>query len=116
MNKRVLGDIEEILALQYLTERGYKIHMKNFRCKIGEIDLVAAHEGYLVFIEVKYRSSLKYGYPADAVDAKKQRIIYRVAQFYMQKHGISPETPVRFDVITIVGKEIKIIKNAFGAM
>lgn len=116
MNKRVIGDSEEILAVQYLEERGYTVIDRNFRCKMGEIDIVASNEGYLVFIEVKYRSSLKYGDPAQAVNIKKQRTIYKVAQFYILKNNISQSTPVRFDVVTIVGNEINIIKNAFGAM
>lgn len=116
MNKRLLGDFEEGIACEFLKKNGYVVLERNFRCKIGEIDIVASNEDYLVFVEVKYRKNNQYGEPEYAINKAKQNKIYKVAQFYMLKKGISMDTPVRFDAITITGNNIHIIKNAFGAM
>lgn len=116
MNKRILGDAEEEIACEFLGKNGYNIVERNFRCKIGEIDIIARNEDYLVFIEVKYRSSNRYGEPEYSINKRKQSKIYRAAQFYMMQKGLSMDTPVRFDVVTILGDHIHIIKNAFGAM
>lgn len=116
MNKRRLGDMEEISAIAFLQNNGYKIVERNFRCKLGEIDIVAENDGYLVFLEVKYRSGLQYGNPAEAIGFKKQQTIYKVAQYYLMKHKVGDMTPVRFDAVIVVGDEISVIKNAFGGM
>lgn len=116
MNKRLLGDLEENLACEYMKKNGYTILERNFRCKIGEIDIVALDGKYLVFVEVKYRSTNRYGEPVYAINKTKQNRIYRVAEFYILEKGLSAETPVRFDAVTIMGDHIQIIKNAFGAM
>lgn len=116
MNNRRIGDIEEVLAVNFLKNNGYDIIERNFRCKLGEIDIVAEHEGYLVFVEVKYRSSMQYGSPADSITIKKQERIYKVAQLYMIRNHIAVDFPTRFDVVLILGNEISIIKNAFGVM
>lgn len=116
MNKRVLGDAEEVIAIDYIKANGYTIIERNFRCKIGEIDIVAMDGNVLVFLEVKYRSSLKYGYPSQAVTAKKQNTIYKVAQFFLIKNNYSFDTPIRFDVVSIIGNDVELIKNAFGGM
>lgn len=86
---------------------------KNFRCRSGEIDLIAQEGKYLVFIEVKYRRNAGSGSSVSAVGREKQRIISRVAVFYMLTHGYREETPCRFDVVGIDGKEVHWIKNAF---
>ena len=66
MNKRVVGDIKENIAADYLKKNNYTILEKNFRCRIGEIDIIAKDEKYLVFVEVKYRNSQTFGYPTEA--------------------------------------------------
>ena len=68
----------------------------------------------LVFSEVKYRKTQKYGDPAEAVTAAKQARIYRTAQWYLQERRIPEGTPVRFDVVSITGDDIRLIPNAFG--
>lgn len=113
MNKRMVGGEAEQMVGRYLTERGYRILAYNFRSRRAECDIVASEGGYLVFIEVKYRSSLREGDPAEAVDARKQRRISEAAMYYLAKHGLSDETPVRFDVAAVEGRSIRIIKNAF---
>lgn len=113
MNKRAVGTQYEQEAAEYLKKNGYLILEKNFRCKTGEIDLIAKSEGYLCFIEVKYRSGISKGYPAEAINPNKIRRITRTAQFYMLIHKIPQETPCRFDAVLILEHEITLIKNAF---
>lgn len=110
---RSLGALKEQLAAGYLAERGYKIIEKNFYSRSGEIDLIAHEGGYLVFIEVKYRSSRRFGRPEEAVTPAKQRSIIRTAKYYLRRQGFSENTPCRFDVLAIDGEELHLIPNAF---
>lgn len=112
MNKRKIGTDYEKFAAEYLRGLGYEIVKANYRCPLGEIDLVAKDGAYLVFVEVKYRKSLKAGSPFDAVDKRKQQTIRRTAQWYLTENGLE-DIPVRFDVAGVLGKEITIIKDAF---
>ena len=112
-NNRKLGSDKEIKAAEYLRQNNIEILVMNFRSKQGEIDIIGKDGEYLVFIEVKYRSSTAYGYPEEAVNIKKQRTIRSVAQYFMLTHNIPMDTPVRFDVISILGNHIKHIRNAF---
>ena len=111
-NKRQIGTEKEKLAGAYLEQNGYEIIEYNFRCKQGEIDIVAKDGEYLVFCEVKYRSTIKNGTPFEAVDYKKQRTISRCALFYISKHRLG-DIPCRFDVISVTDKGIYVLKNAF---
>ena len=115
MNKRQVGTQYESMAVQYLTEAGYHILERNFRCRTGEIDIIAKDGAYLVFVEVKYRASAACGAALEAVDYRKQQSILRVAQYYMVSHGYGTQTNCRFDVVAIQGTEITLIQNAFGA-
>ena len=115
MNKRQVGTQYESMAVQYLTEAGYHILERNFRCRTGEIDIIAKDGAYLVFVEVKYRASAACGSALEAVDYRKQQSILRVAQYYMVSHGYGTQTNCRFDVVASQGTEITLIQNAFGA-
>ena len=75
--------------------------------------IVAKDGEYLVFVEVKYRSSGRSGSPLEAVDSRKQRIISKVASYYCLTHGYGEASPCRFDVVAIKGEEYTLIKNAF---
>lgn len=112
VNNRRLGNNYERLAGKYLEAQGYQILEYNFYSRTGEIDIVALHEGYLVFVEVKYRKDNQKGYPLEAISFQKQRTISRCALYYMKKKGLS-EMPVRFDVVGILGEEIQLVQNAF---
>lgn len=112
-NKRKIGDEYEQMAVIYLRKHGYRIKERNFRCKFGEVDIIAEKGKYLVFIEVKFRSSNVYGTPAEAVNYAKQRRISNVASFYLYKNKYPADTPVRFDVAAISEEGIRIIENAF---
>ena len=97
----------------FLEKRGLQIREKNFRCRSGEIDLIAQDERYLVFVEVKYRKNGRSGSSFAAVGREKQRIISRVAMFFLAVHGYREFPPCRFDVVGIDGEKIHWIKNAF---
>ena len=112
-NKHTLGLAYEQLAAKHLTGEDYHILQSNYRCKYGEIDLIAEHEGYLVFIEVKYRAGSQLGNPEEAVTSGKQKKICRAATWYRMCHSIPEDRPVRFDVVAICGEEIRVIPNAF---
>ena len=113
INRRATGMENEQRAVKYLEAQGYTILERNFRCRTGEIDIVA-EDGYtLVFVEVKYRSSSAYGEPEEAVDFRKQRKICRTADYYRLTYRTAPERPCRFDVVAITGGKIRLIKNAF---
>lgn len=112
-NKRKIGAEHEQLAAEFLRKNGYTIIDMNYYCRLGEIDIIAKEQDYFVFIEVKYRSNLQMGYPEEAVHVRKQRSIIRTARFYMLTHGISEDTPCRFDVVVMLGEEIKLISDAF---
>ena len=75
---------------------------------------MAREQDYLCFVEVKYRTGYKYGYAAEAVNYTKQRTICRVAMVYMKARRLAPTTPVRFDVVTIQGDDIRLFRNAFS--
>lgn len=107
------GTRYELRAAQYLTQQGYRVLQQNYRCRFGEIDLIAMHEGYLVFIEVKYRADGRAGCGSEAVDRRKQHRIARAALCYLYERHISDEQPCRFDVLSFLGEQISLIQNAF---
>lgn len=116
-NKEI-GNLGEFLAANYLCSIGYTIIKKNFRCKIGEIDIIAKNRNTICFIEVKTRSSRNYGEPCEAVNYFKKIKIYRTAYIYIQKNNLYGYD-IRFDIIEIMlssnrkNYNINIIKNAF---
>ena len=112
MNKRELGTAYEKKAEEYLEGLGYEILTCNFRNRYGEIDIIAKHEGYLVFVEVKYRANQSMGDPLEAITFSKQKTICKVALYYMKKERLM-DFPVRFDVVGINGQEMQVIQNAF---
>ena len=96
----------------YLEKYGYKILEYNYRCRQGEVDIVARDGEYLVFCEVKYRSGAGSGYPEEAVDLRKQKKISKCALYYLTVHGLV-DVPVRFDVVSIEGEQFRLYQNAF---
>ena len=113
-NKRRVGAFYEKLAANYLVSQGVMILERNYRTRLGEIDLIGmTADGWLIFVEVKYRSSECSGNPLEAVGARKQWVISRVAVEYLKKHWKSMDVRCRFDVVGIEGKKICWIKNAF---
>lgn len=113
MNKRAIGTEYEQKAAAYLEQQGYQILERNYRCRIGEIDLIAQDGRYLVFVEVKYRSDKRAGYGYEAVDYRKQQRIIRTAQWYLAEKKTLWERPCRFDVLSFLREEVTLIKDAF---
>ncbi|MCD8336936.1 MAG: YraN family protein [Lachnospiraceae bacterium] len=113
MNKRSVGSAYEARAAVHLESLGYQMICRNYRSRMGEIDLIARHQGYLVFVEVKYRSDENSGSAAEAVDFRKQQRIIRVARWYLMEHHIPEEQPVRFDVVAFEGNQVRVIQDAF---
>jgi putative endonuclease len=112
-----LGGRGENLAAKYLRGLGYTIILRNFRCRLGEIDIIARDGRTIVFVEVKTRADDATANPHDHVDAIKQQHLTRVGQFYMSRYG-TPRPPARFDVVSIVwpsgrDPQIEHIPNAF---
>lgn len=98
-----IGDRAEQHALALLTERGLELVARNFRCRVGEIDLVMLHDGSLVFIEVRYRRSDSFSAPALTIDYRKQRKIIRTAALFLSRFRRFANYTIRFDVVAIVG-------------
>ena len=113
MNNRETGTGKETLAAEYLAANGMRIVERNFRSRQGENDLIGYHNGYLVFVEVKYRRTERFGSPQEAVDFRKQRKICRVADYYRYRHRLGEGCPVRYDVVAFQGTQISWIQNAF---
>lgn len=112
MNKRTIGTQYETKAAEYLERAGYQILERNYRCCMGEIDLIAQHQGYLVFAEVKFRKDAHTGYGTESVDRRKQKRIAAAARWYLMEKHIG-DIPCRFDVIAFLGDEIRLIQDAF---
>ena len=112
-NKRAVGKQQEERAARYLEEKGCEILEMNFRCRLGEIDIIAKDGDCLVFVEVKFRQSLTSGDPLSSVDIKKQRTISRVALYYLLQKGLGQDAKCRFDVIGITPDELTHIEQAF---
>ncbi|MBO5071529.1 MAG: YraN family protein [Eubacterium sp.] len=114
MNQRETGSKYEAIAADYLLQNGYGIRERNFHSRYGEIDIIAGKEDLLVACEVKYRSGGRCGDALEAVDLRKQKKICQTMLYYFARHGISEDTPCRFDVIAISGEgPVRHIKNAF---
>lgn len=114
MNQRTIGAKHENVAAEYLKKEGYTILERNYRCRYGEIDLIAKKGNLLVIVEVKYRSKGSCGDPTEAVDGYKQKKICRVTLDYLMRNPYFHGKQCRFDVIAIYGNgKVRHIKNAF---
>lgn len=112
---RLKGKLEEDFGERYLKQRGYKILERNFQSPFGEIDLIALHQGSLVFVEVKSRRDASFGFPEEAIHGRKKAQLIRLASWYLTRYPKFPQ--VRFDVLAIQkeGAEsgVRLIQNAF---
>ena len=112
------GSQFEDRAAQLLRGAGLRVLERNFRCKLGELDLVCREGEVLVFVEVRYRSNPHFASAAASVTPAKQRRLWRTAQFYLQRHGLTDSQACRFDVIAFSGSReeaedgIQWLKNA----
>lgn len=110
--RRALGAAGEDRAAAWYEAAGYQVLARNWRCPDGEIDLVLAGRGSVVFCEVKSRSSAAFGLPAEAVTPAKQARLRRLAARWMAESGRRARE-VRFDVASVLGGEIEVIEDAF---
>ncbi len=99
--KQLLGRHGERKACAYLKKQGYRILGTNFRCKAGEVDIIAADHETLVFVEVKTRSSDQFGTPQEAVTAAKLRTLRQVAHYYLRETDAPNNMPVRYDILAL---------------
>jgi putative endonuclease len=118
-NRLSLGKKGEELAAARLKDLKYQILERNYRCPLGEMDIIARERGSLVFVEVKTRATNDFGGPAAAVHEKKQRQLSRVALLYLNQKKIR-DIPARFDVVAVdlSGSQprIEVIQNAFDLL
>lgn len=114
MNNQEKGRGGEAFAARFLVEQGYEILERNFRCRQGEIDLIARDGNDLVFVEVKFRRGKGQGLPEEAVDFRKQEKIRQAARYYLYRNGYEEDTACRFDVVGILNGQIRLIRNAFS--
>ena len=105
MNKKRIGNLGEAMAEVLLVERGYQIIARNFRCKFGEVDIIARKGGVMAFVEVKTRTrehlAPHEARPAASVTPEKQRKIIKAAKFFPR----NPDKAMRFDVIEVIYSE-----------
>ena len=117
--RQILGGRGEKAAAKYLRRHGYKILTRNFRSGKAEVDLVARHKDWLVFVEVKTRETEQFGAPSEAVQLEKQRNLSKAALDYLRQLG-NPRIHFRFDIVEVVipggakkPDDIRLIPNAF---
>lgn len=108
------GDAAEALAAAFLEARGLKVVARNFRCRAGEIDLIALSGPTTVFVEVRARTSDRFGGAAASVTAAKRKHLLKTARYYLAQQG--GQRACRFDVVLLSGaaRDIEWIQDAFG--
>ena len=112
-NTRSVGGSYEDMAARFLAEKGFRILARNYRCRMGEIDLIAMDGETLVFVEVKYRADESGGGPLAAVDRRKQRKISKVALYYLYTNYSTTDVACRVDVIGITDEGVQHVMAAF---
>ena len=116
LSRIFFGKRGEDEAAKYLERRGYKVLTKNYRCRLGEIDIVARDGDTIVFVEVKTRGGSDFGEGVESVDVRKQRRIIAVSEVYLSENDIH-DMAVRYDVVSIGRKGdgliVELIKDAF---
>ncbi len=110
-----LGRRAERAAERFLVQRGLRTIVRNYRTRVGEIDLVMTHEGETVFVEVRYRTRSDFGDGAATVDYNKQKRLVRAARHYLRRHA--DDVPCRFDVVSVTRTHYRLrfewIRSAF---
>lgn len=104
--RHILGIKGEDEAVKYLEKEGYRIIERNFSCRQGEIDIIALDEPYIVFVEIKARTSREYGLPSEAVTSRKIKHLIKAIQYYLYKRNLEREN-IRIDVIEVYVKADK---------
>lgn len=110
--KKLLGIKGERLTIKYLKKQGYKILEKNYSVSFGEVDIIAKKDNVILFVEVKTRTSTRFGTPSQAVGYNKQHKYKQIALLYMQKKGLE-DYVLSFAVSEVLNGEINFINEAF---
>jgi putative endonuclease len=117
-DRRCFGGEGEDATARLLEAQGYAIRSRNFRCRYGEIDLVAEKDDTLCFVEVRMRSSAIWGDPSNSISHSKQRRVVKTALHYLLAHGLQNRM-IRFDVVSVIGRGrdavLEHLPNAFDA-
>ena len=113
----IIGLAAEDTAREHLITQGLKWVESNYRCRLGEIDLIMRDKEYLVFVEVRSRASASHGGAIHSINYSKQQKLLKTASLYLLVNKLHDKVPVRFDVVCIEGKppQLNWIKNAFTA-
>jgi putative endonuclease len=118
MNNKTLGKIGEDYATQFLRKNGYAVLRRNWRCALGEIDIVAQEKDFIAFVEIKTRKSASFGPGYSSVNSAKQLKLIKLAHMYLKRYGLS-DRPCRIDIISIDMERdgsvlnIELLKDAF---
>lgn len=115
MNTRVIGSLKEDLAISYLEQNGFEILERNFKCKIGEIDIIAKKDNIIRFIEVKYRKGNLAGGAYYSISQKKLEKISKIAEFYIMIHNLT-DAMFSIDALLIEESSYTYLENVFGGM
>ncbi len=108
------GEVFEHKAANFLRDKGWELLENNFRCKLGEIDLIMKDENTIVFVEVRYRHQKSFGSATESINYHKQVKIINTANYFLTQSNWHNKYPCRFDVVTFEGQQIHWIKNAFS--
>lgn len=122
VNSGTIGATAELYAEHYLQQQGLVTYMRNYRCKMGEIDLImqdkSTAKGALVFVEVRLRTNKRFAPALETVDYRKQQKIIKTALRFLQEHKLYDKVSCRFDVIALdqtgTAPPVQWIKNAFS--
>ena len=109
---REKGNVAESRASEALTSAGYKVVERNYNTRVGEIDIIATKDGFICFVEVKYRNPRGFGTAIDAITRTKMRKILMTAKNYLHEIGKS-DADYRIDAVVLDGKEIEIVPNIY---
>lgn len=112
MGRREIGAAGEAAAAAWYGARGYDVLDRNWRCRLGELDLVLRTGRTVVFCEVKARSGVGFGTPAEAVTHEKRRRIRHLAARWLETAPFRP-AEIRFDVASVIGGEVEVFEGAF---
>jgi Predicted endonuclease distantly related to archaeal Holliday junction resolvase len=114
--RKETGKRGEDLAVAHLKKAGYRIIERNYRCTLGEIDIVAKDDGDLVFVEVRSVKSERFGEPQESIGIEKRKKLSRLSLYYLQDKGLD-DCNARFDIVSVKmlpsDIRIEVIKNAF---
>lgn len=120
INKFLAGRRAEQSAVRFLQSQGYRVLDRNVRARFGEIDVVARDGATLCFVEVKARSSIRFGWPEESVNFSKRQKLLKLAAWYLKSRRPAGHSSVRFDVLSLLNghdgpARIRLIKGAFEA-